>query len=685
MSLQQSITAQLGSVAYFVRSRVEEPFHSDFSRQFGERETVTPAVVLHAENPKVSVDFLENSFSRFAVEDDVFSTEFLINNILIRSSTLLFVDKSEGKDVLPQGPYFASRQGLHQVWRLYEDSLAAFVSSVIPSDDPYLFEPLKAAAYTGLHRVVAVPSRLYYPKTDKRPLNGMRIAIKDNMHLNGIVTTLGSRSYTACYGVQKVTSSFVKQLIDQGAIIVRKTKLSAYAGAEIPPEKCIDYFPPWNARTDGYQGPSGSSSGEDRRIQLAGLEPCNRYYRKHENASSFSRSLGTPGHLECLAHGGNGAQCSDTFGILGRSADEIRQALLSSGLHAPTGLEACSPLPLEKCQTAELILFVQKQLPKKILYPTDWFPYPNPKQQQMTEEFIGILEEFLGISHTKISLKEKWTRSAPEDLRATPLTDYLNNTVEYVNLHDGFHSFDNFREEHRNLFGHDMLARITVDDEQRAQADKETEVFKNWIDAHILTRDASGASEAIMILPLGRPGPNYRDIVPPQNTGPAWYGGYDEDFFASMLGLPQLVIPIGQNPYESRISGRTEYFPIVGSIAPGEQTKTEWRGLKKQYELTTSHLGSDLMLLQIAPTRLLNRVRDTLGLIRFAAEMNQDCQDIMKIHKSNSDRPTMRSSRDNEIISNQSHEIHATAGPYYTKSCTNRESLAREESLSKST
>lgn len=49
----------------------------------------------------------------------------------------------------------------------------------------------------------------------------------------------------------------------------------------------------------------------------------------------------------------------------------------------------------------------------------------------MTEEFIGILEEFLGISHTKISLKEKWTRSAPEDLRATPLTDYLNNVSEF--------------------------------------------------------------------------------------------------------------------------------------------------------------------------------------------------------------------------------------------------------------
>ncbi len=37
--------------------------------------------------------------------------------------------------------------------------------------------------------------------------------------------------------------------------------MSAYAGSEVPPEKCIDYFPPWNPRGDGYQGPSGSSSG----------------------------------------------------------------------------------------------------------------------------------------------------------------------------------------------------------------------------------------------------------------------------------------------------------------------------------------------------------------------------------------------------------------------------------------
>jgi hypothetical protein len=48
----------------------------------------------------------------------------------------------------------------------------------------------------------------------------------------------------------------------------------------------------------------------------------------------------------------------------------------------------------------------------------------------MTEEFIGILEELLGVSRTKISLKEEWTRSAPDDLRSTPITDFLNDVSE---------------------------------------------------------------------------------------------------------------------------------------------------------------------------------------------------------------------------------------------------------------
>lgn len=89
----------------------------------------------------------------------------------------------------------------------------------------------------------------------------MRISIKDNIHLSGIVTSLGNKAYAELYGRQNASSEYVDKLTEQGAVIVGKTKLSAFAGSEIPPCQCIDYFPPWNPRGDGYQGPSGSSSG----------------------------------------------------------------------------------------------------------------------------------------------------------------------------------------------------------------------------------------------------------------------------------------------------------------------------------------------------------------------------------------------------------------------------------------
>lgn len=123
------------------------------------------------------------------------------------------------------------------------------------------FEPLSAGAYSGLYRVVAVPSRLYFEPSQDKPLNGLRVTVKDNYKLSGVVQTMGSRSFTKLYGPQTETADAVRALIDLGAVIVGKTKLGAYAGSEVPPEKCIDYFPPWNPRGDGYQGPSGSSSG----------------------------------------------------------------------------------------------------------------------------------------------------------------------------------------------------------------------------------------------------------------------------------------------------------------------------------------------------------------------------------------------------------------------------------------
>ena len=56
--------------------------------------------------------------------------------------------------------------------------------------------------------------------TEERPLNGTRVTVKDNYHLSGIVTTVGSRSFEDLYGAQISTSVLVRRLIDTGGIMI---------------------------------------------------------------------------------------------------------------------------------------------------------------------------------------------------------------------------------------------------------------------------------------------------------------------------------------------------------------------------------------------------------------------------------------------------------------------------------
>lgn len=69
--------------------------------------------------------------------------------------------------------------------------------------------------------------------------------------------------------------------------------------------------------------------------------------------------------------------------------------------------------------------------PNRILYPTDWYPLANKEQQQMTEDFLAVLESALGVQHTKISLKEEWQRTAPEELRSKTLPEYMAKVHQF--------------------------------------------------------------------------------------------------------------------------------------------------------------------------------------------------------------------------------------------------------------
>lgn len=114
---------------------------------------------------------------------------------------------------------------------------------------------------SGKHLAVAVPSRLYYPPTEAKPLNGLRIGVKDNIHLQGAKTAASSRSYFNTYAAQNASAPAIQLLVDLGAVVVGKTGLSQFADAEDPTSDYVDYHGALNPRGDGYRSPGGSSSG----------------------------------------------------------------------------------------------------------------------------------------------------------------------------------------------------------------------------------------------------------------------------------------------------------------------------------------------------------------------------------------------------------------------------------------
>lgn len=120
--------------------------------------------------------------------------------------------------------------------------------------------------------MVPVPSRLHYPKSKEKPLNGVRITVKEVIDLAGVKTSGQSKSYERLYGPRSETASIVKLLVDRGAVIIGKSKCTQFASSDQPTADWIDYHCCWNPRGDGYLSPRGSSTGTC--VALAGYPWC---------------------------------------------------------------------------------------------------------------------------------------------------------------------------------------------------------------------------------------------------------------------------------------------------------------------------------------------------------------------------------------------------------------------------
>ena len=179
------------------------------------------------------------------------------------STSMVFNFPDANCPELPTGPYIMSSDGgLYQPWRLYTDTSGAFTQPLIPSMSLAKSFSALPATVAGIDSAgVAVPSRLYYSPTAEKPLAGVRFAVKDIFDVAGVRTSDGNRAYYGLYSPRNASAVIVQRLLDAGAILVGKTKTSQFANGETATADWVDYHSPFNARADGYQDPSSSSSG----------------------------------------------------------------------------------------------------------------------------------------------------------------------------------------------------------------------------------------------------------------------------------------------------------------------------------------------------------------------------------------------------------------------------------------
>ncbi|EPS38800.1 hypothetical protein H072_7422 [Dactylellina haptotyla CBS 200.50] len=239
-----------------------------------------PLTVFHIDGEVITLEWLKCTIDRYLKLDDVFERFFLRSTLFqttvntlrfetgvkdhLRSlgNTKIYISSGiTPQEMLPLGPYFSSFSGIHEVFRLYEDTSAAFVVSTISSQKGTSFRTVQAAACGTQNLVVAVPSRLRFKKSEAKPLAGVRIAVKDLLHLKGVCTSGGSRAYQKLYPKQQLTAPLIQRLIDKGAIIVGKTKTAEFGGPQEVLGDWSDFLCPFNPRGDGDLNALSSSTG----------------------------------------------------------------------------------------------------------------------------------------------------------------------------------------------------------------------------------------------------------------------------------------------------------------------------------------------------------------------------------------------------------------------------------------
>ncbi|KAK0115053.1 hypothetical protein ONS96_013523 [Cadophora gregata f. sp. sojae] len=269
----QGMAVPLGDSFYYLRpearAKIDTP-HSGLVPR--------PATVLTFRSTgSLNASDVAANLAQFESSDDVYTKEFSstiivqqhasLNGGLDSSAVSMLQDKGElfrleVPEVLPEGPYFILNGSIFEAWRLYPDTIDSFfVATKLNRGERKSYSRLELSGIFPPALAIAVPSRLYFMPSEAKPLNGLRVAVKDILNIEGIHTSNRVKDWLKFHSPASEIPPAVQKLMDLGAVIVGKTKCTAFADREYHSSDWINYHLTFNPRACGYLVPEGSSTG----------------------------------------------------------------------------------------------------------------------------------------------------------------------------------------------------------------------------------------------------------------------------------------------------------------------------------------------------------------------------------------------------------------------------------------
>ncbi|KAI9794231.1 MAG: hypothetical protein M1816_006157 [Peltula sp. TS41687] len=541
-----------------------------------------PATVLPAFDC-VTEDIVEHLVQDFELRDDVWSRSFLaalvvpagsvadrgLVNVGVQPTILHLLPES---DQPRPGPYVIHRftGRVFAISKFFPDTQKAFCYGVTELSEPKgIFESTLISDY------VAVPSRLYYQKSAEQPLAGERYAVKDLIDVAGCKTGCGSAAWLSVYPPLSENAAVVKQLLDAGAVLVGKTRSGQFAeGAD--PVQWVDYQCPFNPRGDGYQDPSGSSTGSAVAI---GAYTWLDFTLGTDTGGSMRAPAGLIGiygtRPSTALTNTSGVfpvtPLLDTVGVFARKVSTICEV----------GMRIISPstfLPQPNIKPRYRLLYPVRPAGTPSTNTYRWFPYPGEQGEAAAaenhmEKFVQELEAYLGCQRHVFNLNELWEKTKPDGSlssldEATGMIYSILTT--YSQVHDKMPKLisDYGRQNDGRYPPIDpvVLARQEfgrkLPKEKFDAAVEAKDMFTRWVDEVLLARNDSDVIP-ILIFPQSFGKPKYRGNP---TTPVLFWDKFSTYAFGYLCGCPDYTIPIGEVPYLSAITRKEEFLPISLSI-----------------------------------------------------------------------------------------------------------------------